>query len=260
MRCALLLALIIFPVSTFAQSTDSDEAMLAKTRALYDTPFLRGLINFDCAVRFDFEEHLRESFGSVPQKASALVQALSGISYRVLVDRTGAVASIQGKAPDLSAVPQGALLEQADRQIIQAGIGQWVAFAYGEILPVGPTKAHFSKTADGYTITMNGPGVGGTLRVDPELRLVGGTMDEPQHIDFASKFVTGSNGLLLDENTVEVDQSGPTDFHFTYHQIDSYQLPETITVKSAQGLRWQFALDDCKTQHGIVVKVLPPQH
>lgn len=263
MRFVLFLALVLFPVSTLAQSTDTDGALLAKTRALYDTPFLRGLISFDCRVRFDFEKHLRESFGSVPPNASALVTTLNNISYRVFVDHSGATVSIEGKAPDLSTVPQATALEQTNRQLIQAGIGQWVAFAYGEILPVGPTKAHFNKTPDGYTITMNGPGIAGTLRVDPELSLLGGTIETSQHIEFVSKFAAGPNGLLLDENTVDVDHSGPADFRFTYRQLDSYQLPDTIALKSAQGLRWEFALTDCKTQHGIVVKVkvLPPdQH
>lgn len=257
MRRAILLALFCLSIPASAQSTDSDEAILARTRALYDTPFLRGLINFDCHVQFDFAKHLEDSFGLVPPNAAPLVRLLEPVTYRVLVDRSGAVASVQGRPPDLSAVPNATMVEEGDRQIIQAGLGQWVAFAYGEILPVGPTKAHFQKSDTGYTIAMDGPGVAGTLQTDAQLHLVSGIIEKPQHIEFVSKFVGGPSGLLLEANTTDMEHSGAAEFHYTYHGLDSFQLPETVTVKSAQGLRWQFTLGDCKVQRGIAVTNLP---
>ena len=42
----------------FAKSPSDAEGLLAKTKALYDTPFQSGLINFSCAVDFDFAQYL----------------------------------------------------------------------------------------------------------------------------------------------------------------------------------------------------------
>ena len=43
-------------LSVLAQSQQSDEAPLSKTRALYDAPFTRGMVSFDCAVQFDWKK------------------------------------------------------------------------------------------------------------------------------------------------------------------------------------------------------------
>lgn len=60
LRYFLIAILGISCVSSFCQSpklakSPSDaEVLLAKAKALYDTPFRSGLINFSCAIDFDF--------------------------------------------------------------------------------------------------------------------------------------------------------------------------------------------------------------
>jgi hypothetical protein len=63
-RHFLIAILAISYVTSFCQSPkvarypSEAVALLAKTKALYDTPFRAGLINFDCAIDFDFDQHL----------------------------------------------------------------------------------------------------------------------------------------------------------------------------------------------------------
>jgi hypothetical protein len=42
-----------------ATSPSDAEGLPAKTKALYDTPFRPGLINFSCAIDFDFAQYLK---------------------------------------------------------------------------------------------------------------------------------------------------------------------------------------------------------
>jgi hypothetical protein len=67
----LSLSIVLFSacVPAFAQSQQSDETLLAKTRALYDAPFTRTLVSFDCAVQFDWKNHFVETLGQVPPAA-----------------------------------------------------------------------------------------------------------------------------------------------------------------------------------------------
>ena len=77
-------------VTSFCQSpklltSSSDaEGLLAKTRALYDTPFQSGLINFSCAVDFDFAQHLKSNFGETSQTNTPISQLLKPIRYENL--------------------------------------------------------------------------------------------------------------------------------------------------------------------------------
>jgi len=102
-------------VSSFSQSLKvapriakppSDaEVLLAKTKALYDTPFQSGLISFSCAIDFDFAKYLNSNFGEAARTYSPIAQLLAPIRYRVFVDHSGATISGQAKLPDFSKLP-----------------------------------------------------------------------------------------------------------------------------------------------------------
>ena len=89
-----------------AQSNNADNALLQKTKALYDTPFRRGLINFDCSIEFDLKQHLKDNLAPASVLTGPLFNLLEPIRYRMFVDGSGATVSAQPKLPDLAKVPQ----------------------------------------------------------------------------------------------------------------------------------------------------------
>lgn len=108
--------------TAISQTTSSDEALLAKTRALYDAPFSRGLISFDCAVQFDWKKHFIDLFGTVPPAAVPTVERLAAVQHRVFIDRSGATVSAIPKAPDLTGVVHGTELEQGLQTMVSGGL------------------------------------------------------------------------------------------------------------------------------------------
>ena len=243
----------------FARSPSEAETLLAKTKALYDTPFQRGLINLDCAIDFDFEQYLKSNFGETARTDSPLAQLLKPIRYRVFVDHSGATVSAQPKLPDFSQSPPAAQLEESNRDLMQLGLTNWVPYAYGEVLPVGPTNYQFEKTATGYSLSMDGQGITGKLILDHDLRLISGVFDTSQHIEITTKFVSASNGLVLAASSTDTNHIGVARFTYTYQVVDGFRLPQSVGLTSEQNkMTMNYTLTDCKAQHGIVVHVAPP--
>ncbi len=243
----------------FAKSTSDAEGLLAKTKALYDTPFQAGLINFSCAINFDFVQYLKSNFGEAARTDSPIAQLLTPIKYRIFVDHSGATISAQPKLPDLSQLPLAAQLEESNRDLMQTGLRNWVPYASGEVLPTGSTNYQFEKTATGYNLSMDGQGITGKLILDHDLRLVSGILDTSQHIEITTKFVTAPNGLVLAASSTNTDRIGVALFTYTYQVVDGFQLPQRVGLTSQQNkMTLNYTLTDCKAQHAIVVHVAPP--
>jgi len=265
LRYFLIAILAISYVTSFSQSPkvakspSEAAALLAKTEALYDTPFRAGLINFDCAVDFDFEQYLKSNFGEAAQTNSPIAQILKPIRYRVFVDHSGATVSAQPKLPDFSRLPLASQLEESNRNLMQMVLNNWVPYAYGEVLPLGPTNYQFEKTATGYNLSMDGQGITGKLILDHDLHLVSGILDTSQHIEITTKFVSAPNGVVLAASSTDTDHIGVASFTYTYQVVDGFQLPQRVGLTSEQNkMTLNYTLTDCKTQHGIVVHVAPP--
>jgi hypothetical protein len=243
----------------FVKSSSDAELLLAKTKALYDTPFRSSLINFSCAVDFDFVKHLKSNFGENVRADSPVAQLLKPIKYRIFVDRSGATVSVESKLPDFGQLPIAAQLEKSNRSLIQFSLDNWVPYAYGEILPISPTKYQFEKTVNGYDLAMDGQGIKGKLVLDQDLHVVSGIMDTSQHIEITTKFVNAPNGLVLAESSTDTDHTGVARFTYTYQVVDWFQLPALVSVTSEPNkMTLNYTLTDCKAQHGIVVHVAPP--
>lgn len=265
LRYVLIAILGISCVTSFCQSpklakSPSDaEGLLAKTKELYDTPFRSGLINFSCAIDFDFAQYLKSNFGETAQTDSPIAQLLKPIRYRIFVDHSGATISAQPKLPDFSQLPLAAQLEESNRSLMQIGLNNWVPYAYGEVLPIGTTNYQFEKTATGYNLSMDGQGITGKLILDQDLRLVSGIIDTSQHIEITTKFVSAPNGLILAASSTDTDHAGVARFTYTYQVVDGFQLPQRVGLTSEQNkMTLNYTLTDCKAQHGIVVHVAPP--
>lgn len=156
-----------------------DEVLLTKTRALYDAPFTRDLVSFDCAVQFDWKKHFVDVLGVIPPAAIPAAERLQALQHRVLVDRSGAVVSVIPKAPDFGGIGHAADLERSFNAIVSSGLNAWLPFNTNVILPVAPTKFSFQNVDTGYKVVMNGPGIAATLLRTEDLRLTSGESPLP---------------------------------------------------------------------------------
>jgi hypothetical protein len=71
----LLLAALLVCLPAISQSPGSDDAMLTKTRGLYDAPFTRQLVSFDCSVKFDWKQHFVNTLGAARPDSKAMKRA-----------------------------------------------------------------------------------------------------------------------------------------------------------------------------------------
>lgn len=187
--------------------------------ALYDAPFVRGLVSFDCSVDLDWKKHFIDFLGSMPPAAVPLAERRQMIPRRVFVDTSGAVVSQQPKTQDLSEVRQAAEVEQIFESVVSNGLGLWVPFARNVVLPVGPTKYTIEKINSGYKLHMNGPGVEATLLIDQQMYLTSAVSRLPNPVRFATEFKPGPDGLLVSSvktgSTTGASASGEAKFTFT---------------------------------------------
>jgi hypothetical protein len=245
-------------VSLFSQTASSDEVLLAKARALYDSPFLQGLVSFDCAVKFDWKQHFLEVLPSIPPNAIPTIDRLQAIEHRVFVSPSGAVISSAPKAPDLSGVPKATELEQVYDAMIPGGLNAWMPFGRNEILPVEPTRYNFEKIDSGYKLALNGAGVAATLLLAEDLRITSGVSQLPQATRFTTEFVKGPHGFLLSSvKTADTNepQNQVVNFSYEYQDVDGFQIPSGVKVKPSTSEAWNYELTDCKVMKGVVIKV-----
>lgn len=260
-RLIVLFVACVWSAFAIPQSRGSDESLLSKTRALYDAPFTRNLGLYDCAVRFDWQKHFAEHFGTVPPTARPTIERLQGVQHRVLVDHSGATVSAQPKAPDFTADQHAAQLEQVLNAMVTQGLNAWLPFSTNVILPVGPTKYNFEKLDSGYKLTMSGPGVTSTILFDADLRVTSGVAQQPQDLRFTTQFIKGPDGYLLASvrtGSTSGDTSGEATFAYTYQTVEGFQLPSEVTVSPAATEPWRFSLADCKVAKSVTVHVGPP--
>ena len=258
-RSALFALCLSLPL--FAQSP-ADKALLAKTRALYDTPFQHGLISFDCAVEFDWTEHFRKILGTVPPAAQPVIQHLQAISHRIFVDRSGATVSTIPKPPDLTTVPKGPELENLLTTVLPQGLNAWIPSSTDVLLPRGDTVYSFEKLASGYKLAMSGTGLQAELVLDSTLHINTGVVQQPQPMRFDTIFQPALNGLVLSSirtgQTTDAASAGDVLFSYTYQPLKGFEIPQQIGIAAAAGDQWTYTLSDCKVVKGIMVELAAP--
>jgi hypothetical protein len=259
----LLVAVLGFCASGVCQSTASDESLLTQTRALYDAPFTRGLVSFDCAVKFDWKQHFIDLLGTVPPTAVPVIEKLQTIEHRVFVDRSGATVSAIPKAPDLSTIAHASELEQGYTMIVAGGLNTWLPFSTNVILPIPPTKYNFQKTGSGFTVTMSGDNVEATILLDSAMHMTSISSQLPHLIRSTTEFSDGPDGYLLKtlkmSTAPETNTTAQNTFAYTFQDIQGVQLPASISVTTAIPESWRFSLSDCKATIGKVINVAPPR-
>jgi len=253
------IALCFICAEAVSQSSTQDEALLAKTRALYDAPFTRDLVSFDCAVQFDWKQHFIDALGSLPVAATPTVNLLQTVQHRIFVDRSSAVLSSIPKVPNLSSAPHATDFEKVFDAMIPAGLTAWLPSSTNVLLPVEPTKFNFEKLDSGYKLTMNGSGVAAKLLLASDFRLTSGIAELPQPMRFTTAFTSGPNGFLLTSvktgDTTDPSMSKEAQFAYTYQTVEEFQLPSEVTITPPAGEVWHFMLRDCKTMKGANIKV-----
>lgn len=263
-QLSLLIVMFSVCVIVFAQSKESDDVLLAKTRALYDAPFTRSLVSFDCAVQFDWKVHFMETLGKVPPAAIPTLEHLQPIHHRVFVNRSGAVVSEVPQATDLTGVTHGADLERGLQAMISSGLNAWLPFSTNVILPLKPTKFSFRKEDTDYKLTMSGTNLSATLALTPDMRITSVVSQLPQPLQFATEFIDGPEGYLLKSvkttSDIGSDVKWESTFGYAYKDVQGFQLPADLAVtQQATPETWRYSLDDCKAVTGITLKVGPPK-
>ena len=265
MRAFLFIAAVCLLPSASAQSTPAQftaQQMLATTRALYDAPFSRGLVTFDCSVRFDWQEHYISVLGEVPPAAQAAIRVLKTIGHRVVVDHNSATVSPVHAVADLDAVPHAEELEKVFTSMVANGLNAWLPFATNVILPVGQTPYTVETLPTGYKLSLSGQGVQAQLVLASDFRLTSGVAQQPQPVRFETSFERGPQGFLLtsvrtgDTTDSELDQRAT--FTYSYEPVQGLHLPTHVTVTPARTEIWQYDLNDCKVVKNISVEALPP--
>jgi hypothetical protein len=251
-------------LSALAQSQQTDEVLLAKTRDLYDAPFTRGLVSLDCAVQFDWKNHFIETIGQVPSAAVPTLERLQPIEHRIFVDRSGAVVSEIPKKTDLAGIPHGEDLESTLQAMVSSDLNAWVPFGANVILPVKPTNFSFQKQDNGYKLMMNGTNVEATLVFDPSMRITSVVSELPQPLRFTTEFVSGPDGYLFRslKTSSEISSSGKWESAFTYEyqRVQGFELPSVVSVtQEARGETWRYSLNDCKAVAGVIINIEAPK-
>lgn len=259
---ALILLLVCLPA--FSQSPDSIDAMLSKARGLYDAPFTRQLVSFDCSVQFDWKRHFINTLGAVPSAALPTVNRLQSLPHRVFVGRSGAVVSEIRTATDLSGISHAADLEAAFQAIVSSGLNAWLPFATNVILPVKPTTFTFQRVDAGFKVVMRGANVSAILNLLPDMRITSVTSELPQPQHFATEFISGPNGYLIHSvktgSGADAQGSWNAIFSYDYQNIQGFQLPADVAVtQAATGESWDYSLSDCKAVTGEVLNVQAPK-
>jgi len=251
---AVFLLSINAPVHT--QTATSDKDLLAKARSLYDAPFARNLVSFDCAVQFDWKNHFVDFLTTMPPTVIPIVERLQTIQHRVFVTRSGAIVSDTPKALDLSGIAHAAELEQGLESIISAGLNAWLPASTNVILPVEPTRYSFQRIDPDYKLAMNSAGFAATLLLTADMHVTNGVSQLPEPNRFATEFVSGPDGLLLGYlKTAGSDKSGEATFAFAYQRVQGFQLPSSVTVTSSANETWRYTLTGCKVMTGIPIEV-----
>jgi hypothetical protein len=219
--------------------------MLSKARGLYDAPFTRQLMSFDCSVRFDWKKHFVDTVGVVPSAAIPTVNRLQTLPHRVFVDRSGAVVSEIPRASDLSGTPHAAELEAAFQAMVSSGINAWLPFAANVILPMKPTTFTFQHSDTGYKVVMKGANVSATLELLPDMRITTVTSELPQPQHFETDFSTGPNGYLLQSvktgSGADSHVSWDAVFAYRYQTVQGFQIPINATVTQVStGEKWEY--------------------
>jgi hypothetical protein len=250
----LIVALLLFglsPLAVLAQATESDQALLAKARASYDTPFDRGLKSFNCAVDFNWKQHWADTYRVGDEGTDQEIESfIQPIHNRVTVTRADAILSSGMTEEQEHKLPRGGMAEGLLQHAVRFSLRTWLVASTNALLPSAETPVHFDASKSGYEagFKIKSFDVAMSLTRDFGLERMGVKSSDADRQEF--DFHQGPQGFLLGTWTMGEDGDFKPGNHliftYTYQTIDGFQLPAHMVVnRESHHEVWRYNLTDC---------------
>jgi hypothetical protein len=239
------------PLAISAQTTDADQALLAKVRASYDSPFDRNLQSFDCAVDFSWKQHWLDAYRVGDEGTDEEIETfIQPIRNRVIVTREDAIVSSGMAEEQEQKLPRGGMAEGLLKHAVQFSLRTWLVAANNALLPTIGTPVHFESSTSGSTMEFKIKtfDVAMMFKRDMSLQSMGVKDSDADRQDF--EFHPGPQGLLLSSWTMGEDGNFKPGnrliFTYTYQTVNGFQIPASVVVnRESHHEMWRYKLTDC---------------
>jgi len=261
MRSTLLFLLVsLSTLHASAQALSlSDKKLVEAARSHYYSLPLSGFSSMKCAVKFDLS-----TVPLVPSnKTDPHRKLIEATQFTISIDIRGH-ASVEHSYPEGSAEAEQQAVSQVTSLLTSLVTGVFQTWPskglQGPIPPFDSQIQSIVQTGDGYKLTLNVPGgpVEVTLDKDflaQEIVSAGGKLVErPEYAALPKGLIFVSNSAVDTTQGSRVDVS----YEMGSSDINGLTVPSSVRLKVNQNIDVKFALDGCKVEKGVVLKVAPP--
>ena len=246
-----ILLFALYPLVVSAQTTDADQALLAKVRASYDTPFDRNLKSFDCAVDFDWKLHWTDTIRVGDEGTDDEIDKfIQPIHNRVTVTRDDALVSSGMSDQQEMKLPHGGMAEGLLKHAVRFSLRTWLVASNNKLLPAAGTPIHVESSGSGYDLGFKIQNFDVVMDLSPEMRLQSMAVKDSDSDRQEFQFRPGPQGLLLSSWTMGEDgllkPGNRLIFTYTYQIVDRFQIPaEMVVNRESHHEFWRYSLSDC---------------
>jgi hypothetical protein len=246
-----ILFLALCPLALSAQTADADQALLAKVRASYDTPFDRNLESFDCAVDFNWKQHWSDTYRVGDEGTDEEIETfIQPIHNRVIVTREDAIVSSGLTEEQEHKLPRGGMAEGLLKHAVRFSLRTWLVAGNNALLPTVGTPVHFGSSTSGSKMEFKIKTFDVVMMFtrDMSLQSMGVKGSDADRQDF--EFHPGPHGLLLSSWTMGEDGTFKPGnrliFTYNYQIVDGFQIPASMVVnRESHHEVWRYKLTDC---------------
>lgn len=246
-----LLFSALCPLAIAAQTTDADQALLAKVRASYDSPFARNLRSFDCAVDFNWKQHWSDTYRVGDEGTDEEIEKfIQPIHNRVVVTREDAIVSSGMTEEQEHQLPRGGMAEGLLKHAVRFSLRTWLVASNNELFPPTSTPVHFESSTSGSKMEFKIKTFDVVMTLTRDMSLqsmaVKGSADDRQDFEFHP----GPQGFLLGSWTMGEDGNFKPGnrliFTYTYQNVDGFEIPASMVVnRESHHEVWRYKLTDC---------------
>jgi hypothetical protein len=239
------------PLAISAQTTGADQALLAKVRASYDSPFDRNLESFDCAVDFHWKQHWSDTYRVGDEGTDEEIETfIQSIRNRVIVTREDAIVSSGMTEEQEHKLPRGGMAEGLLNHAVRFSLRTWLVASNNTLLPPLTTSVHFESSPPNSKMDFKIKTFDVEMVFAPDMSLqsmgVKGSDTDRQEFEFHP----GPQGLLLSSWTMGEDGNFKPGnrliFSYTYQNVDGFQVPASMVVnRESHQEMWRYKLTDC---------------
>jgi hypothetical protein len=261
MRVPLLILVVLF--SSLRASTQAlspaDKKLVDDARSHYYSLPLSGFSSMKCSVKFDLSTvPLVPSDNTDPKwkLVDATQFTLSiDIRGRPSVEHSYPISSAESERQAMSPITN--LLTSLITGVFQTWPTKGLQ---GPVPPFDSQIQSILPMGDGYRLTLNVPGgpVEVTLNKDYLAREIvsagGKIVERPEYSPSSGGFIFVGNSAVDTTQGSQVDVS----YEIKSSDVNGLTVPSSVRLKVNQNIDVRFALDDCKVEKGVVLKVAPP--